>query len=150
MQPRAPAPSVAAPVAPVKPEAFRPENLPAVTFVDITEAAGLTFVHTNGAAGEKLLPETMGSGVAFLDYDGDGDQDLLLVNSTHWPGSKAATRPTQALYRNDGYGQFEDVTARTGLDLSSFGMGVAVGDYDNDGDPDVYLTALGGGHLYPQ
>ena len=76
--------------------------LPDVKFVDITKDAGLTFVHTNGASGEKLLPETMGSGSAFLDYDGDGDQDLLLVNSAHWPDQKSATEPTQALYRNDG------------------------------------------------
>ena len=90
----------------------------------------------------------MGSGAAFLDYDGDGDQDLLLVNSTHWPDQKSASEPTQALYRNDGHGRFEDVTKQAGLDKSFFGMGVAVGDYDNDGDPDVYLTALGGGHLF--
>jgi hypothetical protein len=139
---------IAAPVAPVKPAVVEPERLPDVKFVDITESAGLKFVHVNGAEGEKLLPETMGSGVAFLDYDRDGDQDLLLVNSDHWPGKDSRSRPTQALYRNDGKGHFEDVTAEAGLDQTYFGMGVAVGDYDNDGDPDVYITALGGGHLY--
>jgi hypothetical protein len=141
---------IAAPVAPVKPAVVEPERLPDVKFVDITEAAGIKFVHVNGAEGEKLLPETMGSGVAFLDYDKDGDQDLLFVNSGHWPGkvSRSGPRPTQALYRNDGKGHFEDVTVEAGLDQTYFGMGVAVGDYDNDGDPDVYITALGGGHLY--
>jgi hypothetical protein len=124
------------------------ESLPTVRFVEITKEAGIQFIHTNGAAGEKLLPETMGSGVAFLDYDGDGDPDLLLVNSDHWPNRAKGPRPTQALYRNDGKGHFEDVTKSAGLDKTFFGMGVAVGDYDNDGDPDVYITALGGGHLF--
>jgi hypothetical protein len=145
---RGPKPQVAPPVAPVKPVAIQAETLPAVRFVEITAAAGLKFVHTSGAKGEKLLPETMGSGVAFLDYDGDGDQDLLLVNSDDWQHQGSGPRPTQALYRNDGKGHFEDVTAQAGLDKTFFGMGVAVGDYDNDGDPDVYITALGGGHLF--
>src|SRR3954447_23757687 len=124
-------PTGAAPVAPAQPAAVQAETLPDVKFVDVTEAAGLKFVHTNGATGEKLLPETMGSGVAFLDYDGDGDQDLLLVNSDNWPDKPASPRPTQALYRNDGKGHFDDVTRAAGLDKTFFGMGVAVGDYDN-------------------
>ncbi|HWE36559.1 MAG TPA: CRTAC1 family protein [Isosphaeraceae bacterium] len=146
--PQAAPPSIAAAVAPARPQPLRGESLPTVRFVDVTEEAGLRFIHNNGAAGAKLLPETMGSGAAFLDYDGDGDQDLLLVNSDDWshPGSKP--RPTQAFYRNDGRGRFEDVTARVGLALTFFGMGAAVGDYDNDGDPDIYITALGGGHLF--
>ena len=143
-----PQPVIAVPVAPVKPPTVESKTFPRVKFVDITESAGLKFVHTSGAEGDKLLPETMGSGVAFLDYDGDGDQDLLFVNSDQWPWAKSKTHPTQALYRNDGKGRFEDVTAESGLDREFFGMGVAVGDYDNDGDPDVYLTALGGGHLF--
>jgi hypothetical protein len=136
------------PTAPAKPTVVKAETLPPVKFVDITREAGITFTHTNGADGEKLLPETMGSGAAFLDYDGDGDQDLLLVNSDEWPDNQGASRPTQALYRNDGKGHFEDVTKEAALDKTFFGMGVAVGDYDNDGDPDVYITALGGGHLF--
>ena len=96
----------------------------------------------------KLLPETMGAGVAFLDYDNDGDQDLLFVNSCPWPGHEAKPAPTQALYRNDGKGHFEDVTKQAGLDRSFYGQGVAVGDYDNDGDADLYITAIGGGHLF--
>jgi hypothetical protein len=142
-------PAVVAPaVAPARPVPVRAETLPAVRFVDVTRESGITFVHVNGAAGEKLLPETMGSGAAFLDFDGDGDQDLLLVNSDHWPEHPTSPRPTQALYRNDGKGHFDDVTREAGLDKTFFGMGVAVGDYDNDGDPDVYITALGGGHLF--
>ena len=136
-------------VAPVRPAESK-VTLPAVKFVDVTEAAGIKFVHTNAATGEKLLPETMGSGVAVLDYDGDGDPDLFFVNSAPWPGQeKAGTpAPTQALYRNDGKGHFTDVTAEAGLALTFFGMGAAVGDYDNDGDPDLYVTGLGAGHLF--
>ncbi|WP_237722739.1 CRTAC1 family protein [Singulisphaera acidiphila] len=139
---------MAAPTAPAKPETVEARSLPQVKFTDITEAAGLRFVHHNGALGEKLLPETMGSGVAFLDYDGDGDLDLFLVNSDAWPDPTTEKGSTQALYRNDGTGRFDDVTAQVGLDVRCYGMGVAVGDYDNDGDPDLYLTAIGGGHLF--
>ena len=123
-------------------------NLPKVKFTDITTESGLNFRHSNAMTGQKLLPETMGSGVAFLDYDNDGDPDLFLVNGCGWPGSKDETTPTQCLYRNDGKGHFTDVTKEVGLDKALFGMGVAVGDYDNDGDSDLYVTALGGGRLY--
>jgi hypothetical protein len=146
--------SDAAPIVVVPPkrtEKVAAGTLPKVKFVDITRDAGLTFVHDNGAAGEKLLPETMGSGVAFLDFDKDGDPDLFLVNSCPWPEDEKGHKgpmPTMALYRNDGKGHFEDVTRQAGLDVSDFGMGVAVGDYDNDDDPDLYVTAIGGGHLY--
>jgi len=121
---------------------------PKVAFTDITQQAGIDFVHTNGAYGTKLLPESMGGGAAFFDYDGDGDPDLLLVNSAHWPERLGSgPRPTSRLYRNDG-GRFADVTAQAGLgSLSLYGMGVAVGDYDNDGDADLYLTAVGDGRL---
>ncbi len=138
------------PIAPALPAKVHVETLPAVKFVDVTKESGIHFQHVNGATGEKLLPETMGSGVAFFDYDNDGDPDLLFVNSDHWPDKVEAgkARPTQALYRNDGKGHFEDVTREAGLAQTYFGMGVAVGDYDNDGDSDVYITALGGGHLY--
>jgi enediyne biosynthesis protein E4 len=136
------------PTAPVAPKPVEAATLPDVKFVDITKEAGITFIHTNAATGEKLLPETMGSGAAFFDYDGDGDPDLFLVNSAPWPGQEGETRPTQAFYRNDGKGHFEDVTERAGLDKTFFGMGVAVGDFDNDGDEDLYVTAVGGGHLF--
>ena len=146
--PELPPATIAAATAPVRPVATKVETLPDVKFIDITKESGITFVHTNGAAGKKLLPETMGSGVAFLDFDSDGDQDILFVNSDHWPDAQGASKPTQALYRNDGKGHFDDVTKEAGLDKTYFGMGVAVGDYDNDGDPDLYITSVGGGHLY--
>ncbi len=125
-------------------------DVPSVRFTDITKAAGIGFRHVNGAYGDKLLPETMGGGVAFFDYDGDGRPDLLLVNSTYWPGHRppGAKLPTMALYHNDGGGHFTDVTAGSGLDVSFYGMGVAVGDYDNDGRPDVFITGVDGNHLY--
>ncbi|AMV38523.1 CRTAC1 family protein [Planctomyces sp. SH-PL62] len=146
---RAPEPTtVAAAVAPTRPKVVEPASLPTVKFVDVTKESGVDFTHFNGARGEKLLPETMGSGAAFLDYDGDGDQDLLLVNSSPWPGDQADPAPTQRLYRNDGRGKFEDVTRVSGLDKTFYGQGVAVGDYDNDGHPDVYITAVGRGHLF--
>ncbi len=117
------------------------------SFVDVTEAAGIGFVHENGAFGEKYLPETMGSGVAFFDADGDGDQDLLFVNSRRWPGHRTEPEPTAALYLNRGDGTFEDRTAGSGLDVPLYGMGVAIADYDADGDQDLYLTVLGPNRL---
>jgi hypothetical protein len=122
-------------------------KMPEVPFADVTRESGVGFVHVSGATGEKLLPETMGPGVAFLDYDNDGDQDLLFVNSTRWPGD-AGSKATMALYANDGHGRFKDVSAETGLAVSFYGQGVAVGDYDNDGWTDVFLTALGPNHLF--
>jgi enediyne biosynthesis protein E4 len=123
------------------------EQMPSVKFTDITAAAGIQFVHNNGATGDKLLPETMGSGVAIFDFDNDGDQDLLFVNGASWPGKPASTA-TQALYRNEGNARFTDVTAGSGLDVSFYGMGVAVGDYDNDGLVDVFFTAVGETKLF--
>lgn len=130
--------------------AAAPAEVPVAKFTDITTTSGVTFNHVNGAYGEKLLPETMGGGVAFLDYDGDGNQDLLFINSTYWPGRAPEGRqpPTMALYHNDGHGHFTDVTAGSGLDVSFYGMGVAVGDFDNDGLPDVFISGVGGNHLF--
>ena len=123
--------------------------VPPVRFTDVTEAAGIRFRHSNGATGKKLLPETMGSGVAVLDFDGDGLQDLLFVSSCPWPGSPAPpTVPHLVLYRNRGDGTFEDVTAQAGLDSTYYGMGVAVGDIDNDGFPDLFITGVGGNRLF--
>ncbi len=125
-----------------------PNQPPPVVFTDVTESAGIGFVHVNGAYGERLMPETIGSGAAFFDYDRDGDQDLLLVNSRYWEGhAKEGPTPTQALYANDGQGRFTDVTEAAGLALSFYGMGVAVGDYDGDGWDDLYLTSLNTNHL---
>ena len=146
--PPPPPPVVPAAVAPVRKASVKPESLPSVKFVDITKDAGITFVHYNGALGEKLLPETIGAGVAFLDYDGDGDQDLFFVNSSYWPRHAIDPAPTQALYRNDGKGHFQDVTKEAGLDKTFYGQGAAVGDYDNDNDPDIYVTAVGRGYLF--
>ena len=116
---------------------------PAVAFTDITDEAGIDFVHVNGSRGEKLMPEAMGSGAAFLDYDNDADQDLLLVNATGLSEQPQQPAPTLALYRNDGHGRFSNVTEESGLAITTYGMGVAVGDYDADGWTDVYITALG-------
>jgi enediyne biosynthesis protein E4 len=122
---------------------------PAVAFIDVTDKAGIGFRHVNGATGRKLLPETLGSGCAFIDFDGDGHQDLLLVNSRPWPGfDKGKPLPTMAFYRNQGDGSFVDVTREVGLDVPLFGMGVAVGDFDNDGLPDIFITAIGGSRLF--
>ncbi|MCG6967895.1 MAG: CRTAC1 family protein [Chromatiaceae bacterium] len=116
---------------------------PAVPFTDITAAAGIDFVHVNGAYGDRLIPETMGSGVAFFDYDNDGDPDLYLVSSSYWPDKVEGRVSSGRLYRNDGGGRFTDVTAEAGLVRDLYGMGVAVGDYDNDGWQDLYLSNLG-------
>jgi len=116
-------------------------------FADVTATAGIHFKHTSGAFGKKYLPETLGSGVAFLDADGDGWQDILFVNGRTWPGQTGAPA-FPALYHNNGNGTFTDVTRSVGLAVEMYGMGVSVGDYDNDGDPDVYITALGSNHLF--
>jgi len=126
-------------------------ELPALPFVDITGSGGVRFAHENGSYGQKLLPETMGGGAAFFDCDADGDQDLLLVNSQRWPWDpRGESDPpaTLALYVNDGTGHFEDRTAESGLAVSLYGMGTAVGDYDNDGRSDVFVSALGSNRLF--
>jgi enediyne biosynthesis protein E4 len=128
----------------------RQAEVPEARFTDITTEAGIRFVHENGAYGDKLLPETMGGGVAFFDFNNNGHQDLLFINSTQWPWHQGEERPpaTPVLYRNDGHGNFEDVTAGSGLDVPLYGMGVVVGDYDNDGWVDVFITAVGGNRLF--
>jgi enediyne biosynthesis protein E4 len=115
--------------------------------VDVTASAGIQFTHNSGAYGGKLLPETLGSGCAFLDYDGDGWQDILLINSMDWPGHKRQ-RSTLKLYRNNRNGTFADVTHKAGLDIEMYGMGVAVGDYNNDGFPDILVTCVGQNRLF--
>jgi hypothetical protein len=114
---------------------------------DVTAAAGIHFKHNSGAYGGKLLPETLGSGCAFLDYDADGWQDILLVNSMDWPGH-SRQRSTLKLYRNNRNGTFTDVTRASGLDIEMYGMGVSIGDYNNDGFPDVLITCVGQNRLF--
>ena len=125
-------------------------EIPEVRFTEITDTAGIDFVHTNGAEGEKLLPETMGGGGGFFDFDNDGDQDLLCVNGNVWPRAKVKPDkpPTSMLYANDGTGRFSNVTAGSGLDIPLHGNGVAFGDFDNDGDVDVFISCLGANHLF--
>lgn len=116
-------------------------------FTDATAAAGIRFRHTSGAFGKKYLPETLGSGAAFLDVDSDGWQDILLVNSRNWPG-RAGAPSYPALYRNNRNGTFSDITRAAGLAVEMYGFGVAAADYDNDGDTDIYITALGPNRLF--
>src|SRR6202140_2953449 len=134
--------------------AFAPRNLfgtpPAslgFSFADVTAAAGIQFQHNSGAFGGKFLPETLGSGCAFLDYDNDGWQDILLVNGMDWPGHKRA-KSTLRFYRNNRNGSFTDVTRAAGLDFEMYGMGVAIGDYNNDGFPDIFISCIGQSHLF--
>jgi hypothetical protein len=142
-------------------------NVP-LTFTETAKAAGLNFTHTSGAFGAKLLPETMGSGAAFLDYDGDGYPDIYIVNSRHWtddevkayvngsgrayaglvPADRKRERVTGRLYHNNGNGTFTDVTAGSGTDVEMYGMGATVGDFDNDGRLDLYVTAIGRNYLF--
>jgi hypothetical protein len=117
-----------------------------VQFSDITASAGVRFTHNSGRAGKKWLPETVGSGTAIFDADGDGWLDILFVNGRDW--TPRGRRSLQALYRNNGDGTFRDATRGSGLDVELYGMGVAVADYDNDGREDVYLTALEGDRLF--
>lgn len=139
-----------------------------VQFSDVTTAAGIKFVHANGVFGERWMPETVGSGAAFFDFDNDGDQDIFLVNGREWRheeieaykrgnGRRRATLipknlphriHTGTLYRNNGDGTFIDATNFSGLNIEIYGMGAAAGDYDNDGQIDLYVTSLTRNYLF--
>ncbi|MEK6675419.1 MAG: CRTAC1 family protein [Planctomycetota bacterium] len=125
------------------------DDQPPITFADVTRSSGLSFTHHNGAFGQKWMPETMGSGGGFLDVDNDGHTDIFLVNGSDWPGhEKADTKPTVKLFRNRGDATFEDVTEKAGLAVSCYGMGCTFGDYDGDGDLDIFVTAVGKNLLF--
>ena len=119
-----------------------------IRFTDVTAAAGIDFVHATGAFGEKWMPETMGSGVLVLDYDGDGWPDLFFVNSTGWEGHAEDRGATSMLFRHLGDGTFRNVTVEAGLGRPIYGMGGSAADYDADGDTDLYVTAVGDNRLY--
>lgn len=117
-----------------------------VTFTDITAGSGVKFIHNSGRSGKKYLPESLGSGIALFDADGDGWLDILLINSRDWDSKGRTSLP--ALYHNNHNGTFTNVTKGSGLDVQTYGMGVAVADYDNDGREDVYITSLDGDRLF--
>jgi hypothetical protein len=127
------------------PASLRPSG--PIQFTDVTAQSGISFKHNSGAFGKKYLPETMGSGACFIDYDNDGWQDILIVNSMDWPEHKSH-KSYPALYHNNKDGTFTDVTREAGLATEMYGMGCAVGDFDNDGVDDVYITAVGSNHLF--
>lgn len=142
--------AVIATAAPPKPAAApQPSGQSAgLRFTDATAKAGLKFTHNSGRAGKKFLPETLGSGGAFFDADGDGWLDVLLINSKDWSSGKGGRKSIHALYRNNKNGTFTEITKGSGLDIEMYGLGVAVADYDNDGKQDVYVTALEGDRLF--
>ena len=133
-----------------QPRAVEQIALPKIPLTDVTAEAGIDWKHVNGMEGEKLLPETMGGGVAVFDFDRDGDNDLLFVGGTTWPWSKnpVAHPRSLCLYRNDGTAKFTDVTAEVGLEKNFYGCGPAVGDFNNDGWPDLFVTAVGKNFLF--
>jgi hypothetical protein len=154
-QTAAPSPADALPTAPNSQPAPAAETIAApvrpsgpIEFTEVTSQAGIHFKHNSGAFGKKYLPETMGSGVCFIDYDNDGWQDIFFVNSMDWPGHKSGGKSLPALYHNNHDGTFTDVTQQAGLAVETYGLGCAVGDYDNDGFDDLYLTTVGSNHLY--
>ncbi|MEE9227170.1 MAG: CRTAC1 family protein, partial [Acidobacteriota bacterium] len=117
-------------------------------FREVTGPAGIRFRHSNGASGKKFMPETFGGGVCLLDYDADGDVDIYFVNSADLPGYRSPAPPRNSLYRNDGDWKFVEVTGEAGVGDPGYGMGCTAGDYDNDGDTDLYVVNFGANVLY--
>src|SRR5712691_5276782 len=136
---------VATETASPSPSPTPPRPSGSIEFTDVTAQAGIHFKHNSGAFGKKYLPETIGAGCAFLDYDNDGWQDILLVNSMDWPEHKTG-KSYLALYHNNKDGTFTNVTAQAGLAVEMYGIGIAAADYDNDGNVDIYITCLGPNH----
>ena len=119
-----------------------------IQFVDVTQDAGIHWKHVDGRSGQKYFMETLGSGAAFFDYDADGDPDLYFVNGAPLPGYVSEDTPTNCLYENNGDGTFTDVTEKAGVGDTGYGHGCAVGDYNNDGQLDLYVTNYGNNRLY--
>ena len=135
--------------APVPTASPAPLPASAVKFVDVSRQVGIDFTAANGRSANKYMLETMGSGCAFLDYDNDGRLDILLLNGRPLAGRPTSPQPTLKLYHNNGDGTFTDTTHKAGLDQTMYAMGCAVGDYDNDGWDDIYITCvLGPSKLY--
>jgi len=128
--------------------AVSPVSAQQIHFREVSGEAGIHFTHNNGAFGKKWLPETMGPGCAFIDYDNDGYPDILVANGNDWPGHFGAIASTLKLFHNNANGTFSDVTRKAGLAVSMFGLGVAVGDFDNDGYDDIFVTSVGQSHLF--
>ncbi len=124
------------------------KNIALVEFTDVTRAAGIKWGITTLAPGVRYLIETMGGGGGFIDYNGDGLMDIYLICYSQTPQSDPNVKLKDALYRNNGDGTFTDVTARAGISNSMLGMGLSVGDYNNDGWPDMYITGYGASKLY--
>lgn len=127
-----------------------PSTVPAakIRFTEQSARAGISFQHTHGGSGKRYLPESVGSGCAWTDYDGDGWPDLVLVNCAPFGNTGSTSGPTAALYHNRQDGTFENRTAGSGLDVTMYGQGVSAADYDGDGDPDLFITCLGANHLF--
>jgi hypothetical protein len=123
---------------------------PSVKFTEESEKRGLYFTPESGAKGLRMLPETMGNGVAFIDFDKDGDQDVIFTNASNWPWdtNESSNNPTQKLYENDGSGNFKDISSTSGLNQSFYGTGIAIGDVNQDGFEDVFISAVGENALF--
>ncbi|MCH8215684.1 MAG: VCBS repeat-containing protein [Planctomycetes bacterium] len=119
-----------------------------IVLSDVTQETSITFKHTDGGSGERYLVETVSAGLALLDYDNDGDMDIYFLNGAPLKGTKVDSKPRNRLYRNDGRMKFSDVTMEAGVGDEGFGLGIAAGDYDNDGDVDIYLNNYGANVLY--
>jgi hypothetical protein len=119
-----------------------------IQLTDLTKQTGIAFVHTDGSSGQRYIVESVCCGLALLDYDSDGDEDIYFLNGAPLPGTDVMVPPKNALYRNDGNWKFTDVTERAGVGDTGYGLGVCAGDYDNDGDQDIYLNNFGPNVLF--